>query len=55
MLGPLLTEDNQLLLYLQHGHNVTTSAQILHVHRNTVLYRIGQAEWVLEPATQKHR
>ncbi|PSR32695.1 MAG: hypothetical protein C7B46_13115 [Sulfobacillus benefaciens] len=52
VLGPLLVEENQELLetlkvYLREGRSVTKSARILHIHRNTVLYRIGQAERLL--------
>ncbi|MCY0898090.1 MAG: helix-turn-helix domain-containing protein [Firmicutes bacterium] len=52
ILRPLLNHENQILLetlkvYLQEGHSVTKAAQLLHVHRNTVIYRIGQAEKLL--------
>lgn len=43
--GPEFVHD--LRLYLIHGRNLAHAAQALYIHRNTLVYRMGQIEEVL--------
>ncbi|CAB1129392.1 HTH_30 domain-containing protein [Candidatus Hydrogenisulfobacillus filiaventi] len=52
-LGPLLDPAHRELLdtlgaYLRHGQSPGKAAQVLYVHRNTVLYRIRRVERLLQ-------
>ena len=60
VLGQLAEDDatmerlrETIAAYLEHGRNVEDAASTLCVHRNTVRYRLGQAEGVLDSPIAK--